>query len=140
MNGLAFFDTNVLLYADDVDAPAKRALAIKLIEQHQRSRQFVISLQVMQEYYAIATRKLGMSAPAAQAKVQLYAAGLVIKFVEDDVIAAIELHRLSRISFWDAMIVHAARLAGGAGVVFGRLAARRGSGRSSRRKPVRLIE
>jgi predicted nucleic acid-binding protein len=31
--------------------------------------------------------------------------------VEDDVIAAIELHRLHRISFWDAMIVHAARLA-----------------------------
>jgi predicted nucleic acid-binding protein len=28
------------------------------------------------------------------------------------VIAAIELHRLTRISFWDAMIVHAARLAG----------------------------
>jgi predicted nucleic acid-binding protein len=28
------------------------------------------------------------------------------------VIAAIELHRLNRISFWDAMIVHAARLAG----------------------------
>jgi predicted nucleic acid-binding protein len=32
--------------------------------------------------------------------------------VESDVIAAIELHRLTRISFWDAMIVHAARLAG----------------------------
>jgi len=32
--------------------------------------------------------------------------------VEDDVIAAIELHRLNRVSFWDAMIVHAARLAG----------------------------
>jgi len=32
--------------------------------------------------------------------------------VEDDVIADIELHRLHRISFWDAMIVHAARSAG----------------------------
>jgi predicted nucleic acid-binding protein len=32
--------------------------------------------------------------------------------VEDDVIAAIEFHRLNRISFWDAMIVRAARLAG----------------------------
>ena len=38
----------------------------------------------------------------------------MVRFVEDDVIAAIELHRLTRISFWDAMIVHAARLAGAA--------------------------
>ena len=29
-------------------------------------------------------------------------------------IAAIELHRLTRISFWDALIVHAARLSGAA--------------------------
>jgi predicted nucleic acid-binding protein len=27
------------------------------------------------------------------------------------VIAAIELHRLTKLSFWDSMIVHAARLA-----------------------------
>jgi predicted nucleic acid-binding protein len=36
----------------------------------------------------------------------------VVRFAEVDVIAAIELHRLSHISFWDAMIVHAARVAG----------------------------
>jgi predicted nucleic acid-binding protein len=35
----------------------------------------------------------------------------VVRFTERDVIAAIELHRLTRISFWDAMIVHAARVA-----------------------------
>ena len=37
-----------------------------------------------------------------------------MRFNEADVIAAIQLHRLSRISFWDAMIVHAARAAGAA--------------------------
>jgi predicted nucleic acid-binding protein len=35
----------------------------------------------------------------------------VVRFTERDVIAAIELHRLTQISFWDAMIVHAARVA-----------------------------
>lgn len=39
-------------------------------------------------------------------------AARVVRFVEEDVIAAIELHRLNRISFWDATIVRAARLAG----------------------------
>jgi predicted nucleic acid-binding protein len=34
-----------------------------------------------------------------------------VQFTGRDVISAIELHRLNRISFRDAMIVHAARLA-----------------------------
>ena len=38
----------------------------------------------------------------------------VVSFTERDAIAAIELHRLIRISFWDAMIVHAARAANAA--------------------------
>jgi len=39
------------------------------------------------------------------------ARGKVVRFTERDVIAAIKLHRLVRISFWDVMIVHAARAA-----------------------------
>jgi predicted nucleic acid-binding protein len=46
----------------------------------------------------------------AQAKVEAFARGRVVRFTERDVIAAIELHRLSQISFWDAIIVRAARL------------------------------
>jgi predicted nucleic acid-binding protein len=38
----------------------------------------------------------------------------VVRFEASDVVAAIELHRLTQISFWDALIVHAARLAGAA--------------------------
>ena len=65
----------------------------------------------MQEYFAAVTRKVGVDAELAQRKVQLLARGRVIRFEPDDVIAAIELHRLRRISFWDAMIVHAAQVA-----------------------------
>ena len=42
----------------------------------------------------------------------MLARGRVIRFDPEDVIASIELHRLTRVSFWDAMILHAARLAG----------------------------
>jgi len=114
MNGLAFFDTNILIYADDASAPQKQLRALQLITEHQRNRMAVISLQVMQEYFAAATRKLGVEPELAQRKVQLLARGHVVRFRADDVISAIELHRLTRISFWDAMIVHAARLAGAA--------------------------
>jgi len=111
MSGLAFFDTNILIYADDVSAPEKRERAISVITDHQRRNSLVISLQVLQEYFSAATRKLGVAAETAQRKVEVLARGKVVRFTERDVIAAIELHRLVRISFWDAMIVHAARAA-----------------------------
>lgn len=114
MKGPAFFDTNILFYADDSASPEKQKLAIRLIAEHQRSGSLVISLQVMQEYFAAATRKLGVDAELAQRKIEILARGRVIRFEPRDVIAAIELHRFTRISFWDAMIVHAARLAGAA--------------------------
>jgi len=112
MNRLAFFDTNVFVYADDASEPARQARAIDLITRYRRSGLLVVSIQVLQEYFAAATRKLGVDPETAQQKVQLLARARVVRFMEDDVIAAIELHRLHRISFWDAMIVHAARLAG----------------------------
>lgn len=108
----AFFDTNILVYADDASSPRKQRRAIALIAEHYRSGSAVVSLQVLQEYFAAATRKLRVDAELAQRKVELLARGRVIRFEPHDVIASIELHRLARISFWDAMIVHAARLAG----------------------------
>ena len=114
MNGLAFFDTNILIYADDASAPTKQARAIQLVTDFQRQAMAVVSLQVMQEYFVAVTRKLGVDPELAQRKVELLGRGRVVRCVESDVVAAIELHRLTRISLWDAMIVHAARLAGAA--------------------------
>lgn len=112
MNGLAFFDTNILVYTDDQSSPDKQTRAIELFMDRQRQGLAVISLQVLQEYFVAVTRKLGVDAELAQQKVQILGRGRVVRFAENDVIASIELHRLTRISFWDAMIVHAARLAG----------------------------
>ena len=107
-----FFDTNIFVYADDSSAPAKQARAGQLIADHLRARRLVVSIQVLQEYFAAATSKLGVAPEIAQQKVQVLARARVVRITEDDVIAAIELHRLHHISFWDAMIVHAARRAG----------------------------
>ena len=114
MSDLAFFDTNILVYTDDEANPRKQARATQLFADYQRRGLSVISLQVLQEYFAAVTRKLGVDAELAQRKVQILARGRVVRFEPEDVIAAIELHRLTRISFWDALIVHAARLSGAA--------------------------
>jgi predicted nucleic acid-binding protein len=112
MSALAFFDTNILVYTDDALSPEKHTRAIELFTDHRQRGAAVISLQVLQEYYATVTRKLGFDAGLAQRKVEVLAQGNVVRLEARDVIAAIELHRLTRISFWDAMIVQAARLAG----------------------------
>ena len=85
MNGLALFDTNILVYADDASAPDKQTRAISLFAEHQRRGAAVISLQVLQEYFAAATRKLGLDPEFAQRKVELLARARVVRFQERDV-------------------------------------------------------
>src|SRR5579872_6230558 len=109
---LAFFDSNVLVYADDTSSPSKRSKAIALFSEHLRNQTAVLSLQVLQEYFNAATRKLGLSAEFAQGKIGTMAHARIVRFDVQDVIAAIELHRLTKLSFWDALIVHAARVSG----------------------------
>jgi predicted nucleic acid-binding protein len=111
VSDLVFFDSNILIYTDDASAPKKRRVALDLIEQHQSQQTAVFSVQVLQEYFSVATRKLGVEASLAQRKVEVLARGLIVRLTEHDVIAAIELHRLRQIGFWDALIVHAARAA-----------------------------
>jgi predicted nucleic acid-binding protein len=117
MNGLAFFDTNVLIYADDKRWPEKQRRAIALFTQHVRDGTAVLSPQVLQEYFVAVTSKLGVPAETAQRKIEILASCRLVRLEATDIVAAIELHRLVRISFWDALIVHAARSAG-ASVLF----------------------
>lgn len=109
---LSFFDTNVLVYSDDTAAPEKREQALRLIAHGIQHKNAAISLQILQEYFVTVTRKLGVDTRIAQRKVENFIQSLiVIRITEREVISAIELHRLDHISFWDALVVSAARLA-----------------------------
>lgn len=112
MSVRSFFDTNVLLYTDDQSAPAKQRRALVLWAEHRRSGTGVVSLQVLQEYFVAATRKLRVEAGVARRKVELLAEFDVVRPDVTDILAAIDLHRLHGFSFWDALIVHAAKQAG----------------------------
>jgi predicted nucleic acid-binding protein len=115
---LAFFDTNILVYTDDASAPVKQKRATHLFKDHLLRGAAVLSLQVLQEYFWTATRKLSLPSQVAQRRVEIFASAKVVRFEVTDVVAAIEFHRLSHIAFWDALIIHAARMAG-ASVLYG---------------------
>ncbi len=107
-----FLDTNVLLYAEDADAGEKRVRAQEIVAGAIANGTGVISTQVLQEYFVVATRKLGLAAEIAQRKVELLAALTVVTLEVSHVLEAIKLHRLYQLSFWDALILHAAKTAG----------------------------
>jgi predicted nucleic acid-binding protein len=112
MSDRSFFDTNVLTYSDDHDAPDKQATALDLIEQSRRSHNGVLSTQVLQEYFVTATRKLGVPAPVAKEKVRIFAHFATVFVSVDDVLAAIDLHQLHKLNFWDSLIVRTALTSG----------------------------
>ena len=112
MSARSFFDTNVLVYADDKAAPAKQRRALDLIAQHRRAGTGVVSLQVLQEYFVVVTRKLHVDSRVARRKVELLAELDVAAPDVADVLAAVDLHRLHGLSFWDALILRSAKQSG----------------------------
>ena len=107
-----FIDTNVIVYADDLDAAAKRERAREILQQVLIDGNGVVSTQVLQEFFVAATRKLGVAAEIARRKVELLARLDVVTIEPSLILDAIDLHRLHPISFWDALIVQSAVASG----------------------------
>jgi len=107
-----FLDTNVLVYADDLDAGEKRTVARALVAETYRNRTAVLSTQVMQEYFVVATRKLGVDPAHARRKIELLATADVVRVDMPAILGAIDLHRLHGFSFRDGLILRCAAIAG----------------------------
>ena len=112
MTARSFFDTNVIIYGDDKSEPAKRQRALALLAEHRRAGTGVVSLQVLQEYFVTVTRKMHIEPSVARRKVELLAEFEVAVPQLADVLAAIDLHRLHGLAFWDALILRMAQQAG----------------------------
>jgi predicted nucleic acid-binding protein len=107
-----FLDTNVLLYADDRGAGPKQQRARACIAAAVRAGDAVVSTQVLQEFFVVATRKLGLSAEAARGRLETFARLDVVLLQPDLILSAIDLHRLHAFSFWDALVIRAAVVGG----------------------------
>ena len=112
MSERSFLDTNVLVYTDDRDSPEKQRAALALVARHRKAGTGVVSTQVLQEYFVAVTRKLGVATEIARRKIQLFAHLHLVEIGLDDILGAVDLHRLHGFSLWDALIVRAAHEAG----------------------------
>ena len=107
-----FLDTNILVYGDDGDEPEKQRKALELIRQHREQRTGVVSLQVLQEYFTAVTKKKKLDAGIARHKVEIFSRFRLGEPMVNDILAAIDIHRLHGFSYWDALVLRMAKQTG----------------------------
>ncbi len=113
MSDKTFVDTNVLVYAYDLDAGAKHKIANEVVDALWDERSGVLSVQVLEEFYVNVTRKIRspLSKDLARVVVSHYMKWCIgIEPAEINVAFRIEDESL--INFWDALIVSSALKSG----------------------------
>jgi len=114
-----FVDTNILIYAHDVDAGDRHWRARKLVSELWESGFGMLSTQVLSEFYVNVTRKIStpLDPATARALIEPYLSWQVQTPGPGSVLLASEIQQRHRISYWDALIIHAA-VSGGATVLY----------------------
>lgn len=118
-----FIDTDVWVYAVDAAEPAKRERARAAIAPRNDAH-ITTSSQVLSEFYTVVTRKFASPIPeelAAQ-MIDRLSQLPVVPVDADLVLRAVAGCRAWHISFWDALIIRAAEVAGCAVVLSEELA------------------
>ncbi|MGD0730426.1 MAG: PIN domain-containing protein [Terracidiphilus sp.] len=113
MSAKIFVDTNVLVYALDVDAGDKHEAAKSTLSELWDQDSGAVSMQVLQEFYSTVTRKL--ATPQSREKARLIVSQYAlwcIATTPKEIEHAFRIEDEARINFWDAMIVAAAAKAG----------------------------
>jgi predicted nucleic acid-binding protein len=105
-------DSNVLIYAADREAGTRHEQAMRVMARAAQA-DCVLTLQALAEFFAVATRKVGVSAADAIVFVEGWQALFECAGATLDTVGmamrAVDSHR---IAFWDAMIWAVAREAG----------------------------
>jgi predicted nucleic acid-binding protein len=114
MDDKVFVDTNVLVYAHDSTEPQKQKQALAWMSYLWKTRTGRLSFQVLQEFYLTVTQKLdpGLEPERARQDVRLLFSWLPVQTDQRVIESAWIVQDRHLLSWWDALIVSAARLAG----------------------------
>lgn len=108
-----FFDTNVLVYANDLSEKDKRVTARKLLTDSMKTGTACISTQVLAEFWVTVTRKLPipLGLDHAEKELALLSTLNVVAVDLGLVLGTVKIQERHSISYWDAQIIAAAKLA-----------------------------
>lgn len=103
-----FIDTNILVYAHDIEAGVRHTIARERVtELWRRSLAPALSVQVLQELYVNLIRK-DVGQPEAQQTITDYGTWNVVNNDQTLLLEGIALQARWQTSFWDALILAAA--------------------------------
>ncbi|MBX7149921.1 PIN domain-containing protein [bacterium] len=106
-----FLDTNVLVYSFDTSAPTKQKKAQKLIATALNAGDGFISLQVVQEFINVTTKKFGIGFKDEDLSIYLKNVlySLCQVYPDTDLMQeALDLHYRIKYSFYDSLIIASA--------------------------------
>lgn len=112
MSDRFFLDTNIFVYALDRSDARKLRVATQLIREALATRKGVVSYQVVQEFFNVALKRFAQSMSAAEAEQHLITVFRPLLVVHSSEALFAETFRLQpryRLSWYDALIVQAAR-------------------------------
>lgn len=100
-----FVDTNILAYSIDNNDEIKRDLCRNCLRTLRKEGFGVISTQVLQEFYVVATKKLKVDPLLAKTILHSFENFEVVVINPVLIKDAIDCSIVSNLSFWDALIV-----------------------------------
>lgn len=114
MSDKVFVDTNILVYAHDRASGIKSDRARALIESLWSTGGGVLSTQVLQELCINLRRKTARpySVEETRSLIEDYMDWEVVVNTPDSIVEALIIETRYQISFWDALIIHAAECSG----------------------------
>ncbi|HTE14882.1 MAG TPA: PIN domain-containing protein [Burkholderiales bacterium] len=108
----SFIDSNILVYAEANDEPVKQSTALALLRRLKVTDNGIISTQVLQEYANVALRKMQLDANHVRKQLSAHQQFEVVQVTPAIIHGALDLHQTRSLSFYDALIVQTASIAG----------------------------
>jgi predicted nucleic acid-binding protein len=114
MSVVTFVDSNILIYAHDLDAGEKRERAVTRLQALWDMGTGRLSVQVLQEFYVNVTRKLATPVARSTARevIKTYGVWVPRATTVETVTRATNIAEFAQLSFWDALIVASAEEVG----------------------------
>lgn len=103
-----FFDTNVLVYSCDSSDSRKMEVAETSIRESIAAEGFVVSTQVLAEFYVTAIRRRLFGPAETLRLVRFWSEHDTVAQTPELLIRGLELHQAHSLSMWDALVVQAA--------------------------------
>ena len=110
MSGKFFLDSNILVYCLDENNPEKQSIAKKIVTNLVETSSGQILTQSLQEFFNVITKKLNCPKENARQSVEYFSAAFPVHCnTVKDIISAITISIKTQFSFYDSLILSAAK-------------------------------